>query len=167
MKYIKYIIAIVTIVVTLPLAFYFVPFNVIWVTGDVALRKRLQVDFYQEADRGAYASYDKSRILEDGGSFLFFRNEYGEHRIFIQCDSSYAYWGWFKIRSWYKTFVHLHFYSSEGKNYMSGNMLVGLDHWRGIQCIDQSSEKKNEYEEIYREEERRWLRRMQRHKNRD
>lgn len=164
MKYIKYIIAIVTIAVTLPLAFYFVPFNVIWVTGDVALRKRLQVDFYQQ---GYYVDFGRTKILEDGGSFLFFRNEYGEHRIAIQCDSSYAYWGWFKIRSWYKTFVHLHFYSSEGKNYMSGNMLVGLDHWRGIQCIDQSSEKKNEYEEIYREEERRWLRRMQRHKNRD
>lgn len=164
MKYIKYIIAIVTIVVTLPLAFYFVPFNVIWVTGDVALRKRLQVDFYQQ---GYYVDLGRTRILEDGGSFLFFRNEYGDHRIAIRCDSSYAYWGWFKIRSWYKTFVHLHFYSSEGKNYLSGNMWVGLDHWRTIQCIDQSSEKKNEYEEIYREEERRWLRRLHRDKNRD
>lgn len=162
MNYIKYIIAIVAIVITLPLTFYFVPFNVIWVTGDVELRNRLQVDFYQE-DRRDVCGYEKNKILEEGAPSQFFRNEYGEHRIAIRCDSSYAYCGCFKIRSWYKTFVHLHSYSFEGKNYLSVNMLVGLDHWRFIERIDKGSGKKDEWDEMVREAERFWLRKKHRH----
>ncbi|MCQ2211262.1 MAG: hypothetical protein MJZ34_13340 [Paludibacteraceae bacterium] len=118
-------------------AYYFVPFDIVWITGDEALRKELTINLYQQSD--LCCGYERQEAYTGNESIFMIRQEYGEHRFLMKYDSYYQVFGFFKFRAWYDMFLRFHFYSSEGKVYCDVYHLMGLDWEKRTICIDGDS----------------------------
>ena len=74
--------------------YYFVPFNVVWVTGDDTLRRELKIDLYQQTD--LCCGYERVEVYSGSGSIFMIHQEYGEHRFLLKYESYYEKFGFFK-----------------------------------------------------------------------
>lgn len=125
---------------------YFVPCNVVWVTGDETLKKELKIDLYQQTD--LCCGYERREVYTGNGSIFMIRDEYGEHRFLMKHESCCETYGFFKIRAWYDMFIRLHFYSSGGKTYCDVSHWTGLERYQTTICVDGDSSKQTHLDEF-------------------